>query len=122
MYHNPRGHGIRAGAAVPGYTGFIPGKVANNCFAKRYALENLHATETRKLNEQVGLSKGQKRHVAPRKLGVWGPLHCFQVVLSDVSDRFEVELACAGRGVADKLDSGQRNQQEEAAATALFLA
>jgi len=52
VYHNPRGHGIRAGAAVPGYAGFIPSKVAGNCFGKRMALDNLHATEMRKANDE----------------------------------------------------------------------
>ncbi|CAE7313711.1 PGSIP6 [Symbiodinium natans] len=52
VYHNPRGHDIRAGAAVPGYGGFIPSKVAGNCFGKRMALDNLHATEMRRLNDE----------------------------------------------------------------------
>eukprot|EP00913_Durusdinium_trenchii_P027112 g25441.t3 len=52
VFHNHRGHGIRAGAAVPGYCGFIPSKVAGNCFGKRMALDNLHATEMRKINDE----------------------------------------------------------------------
>ncbi|CAJ1357456.1 unnamed protein product [Effrenium voratum] len=57
VYHNHRGHGIRAGAAVPGYGGFIPSKVAGNCFGKRMALDNLHATEMRKLNDEGAESR-----------------------------------------------------------------
>lgn len=52
VFYNPRGHDLRSGAAVPGYCGFIPGKVAGNCFGKRYAMENLHATETRRINDE----------------------------------------------------------------------
>lgn len=52
VHHNPRGHDIRAGAAVPGYGGFIPSKVAGNCFGKRMALDNLHATEMRRANDE----------------------------------------------------------------------
>eukprot|EP00931_Biecheleriopsis_adriatica_P003445 TRINITY_DN10512_c0_g1_i2.p1 TRINITY_DN10512_c0_g1~~TRINITY_DN10512_c0_g1_i2.p1 ORF type:complete len:232 (+),score=18.20 TRINITY_DN10512_c0_g1_i2:89-784(+) len=51
-FHNPRGHGLRAGAAIPGYAGFIPGKVAGNCFGKRVAMDNLHATDTRRINDE----------------------------------------------------------------------
>ncbi|CAE8606524.1 unnamed protein product, partial [Polarella glacialis] len=49
-FQNPQGFGVRAGAAIPGYVGFIPGKVAGNCFGKRFAVDNLHGTETRQLN------------------------------------------------------------------------
>jgi len=51
-FHNPRGHNFRAGASVPGYAGYIPGKVPGNCFGKRYAMDNLHATETRRINDE----------------------------------------------------------------------
>eukprot|EP00933_Yihiella_yeosuensis_P021109 TRINITY_DN16796_c0_g3_i1.p1 TRINITY_DN16796_c0_g3~~TRINITY_DN16796_c0_g3_i1.p1 ORF type:complete len:253 (-),score=28.95 TRINITY_DN16796_c0_g3_i1:274-972(-) len=51
-FHNPRGHHFRAGASIPGYVGFIPGKVAGNCFGKRYAIDNLHGTETRQINDK----------------------------------------------------------------------
>ncbi|CAJ1398288.1 unnamed protein product [Effrenium voratum] len=44
-------------AAVPGYGGFIPSKVAGNCFGKRMALDNLHATEMRKLNDEGAESR-----------------------------------------------------------------
>lgn len=47
VFHNPRGHGPRAGAAVPGYAGFIPGKVAGSVFARRGAEANLQATQVR---------------------------------------------------------------------------
>jgi len=47
-FHNPRGHGPRSGAAVPGYAGFIPGKYAGNVFAKRYATSNVQATQGRR--------------------------------------------------------------------------
>lgn len=46
-FHNAKGHGPRAGAAVPGYAGFIPGKYAGNVFAKRVAMSNLQATQVR---------------------------------------------------------------------------
>lgn len=52
MFYNPRGHDLRSGAAIPGYAGFIPGKVAGNCFGKRYAIDNLHGTETRRINNE----------------------------------------------------------------------
>lgn len=37
---NPWGMGDRVGALIPGYTGFIPGKQADNVFAHTYAREN----------------------------------------------------------------------------------
>jgi len=49
-FHNPVGHGPRAGACVPGYAGHIPGKYAGNVFAKRFAISNLKATEVRQTN------------------------------------------------------------------------
>eukprot|EP00441_Pelagodinium_beii_P042827 CAMPEP_0197634086 /NCGR_PEP_ID=MMETSP1338-20131121/10290_1 /TAXON_ID=43686 ORGANISM="Pelagodinium beii, Strain RCC1491" /NCGR_SAMPLE_ID=MMETSP1338 /ASSEMBLY_ACC=CAM_ASM_000754 /LENGTH=231 /DNA_ID=CAMNT_0043205885 /DNA_START=48 /DNA_END=741 /DNA_ORIENTATION=- len=51
-FHNPRGHNFRAGASIPGYAGYIPGKVPGNCFGKRVAMDNLHATETRRINDE----------------------------------------------------------------------
>lgn len=44
-FHNPKGHGPRSGAAVPGYAGFVPGKYAGNVFAKRCAMSNVQATQ-----------------------------------------------------------------------------
>lgn len=44
-FHNPKGHHARAGSSIPGYAGFIPGKVAGNIFAKRFAMDNIHATQ-----------------------------------------------------------------------------
>ena len=52
---------MRHQAAAPGYAGFIPSKVAGNCFGKRLALDNLHATEMRKANDEAFFQKKQKR-------------------------------------------------------------
>lgn len=49
-FHNPKGHGPRSGAAVPGYAGFIPGKYVGNVFAKRCAMSNIQATQLRQAN------------------------------------------------------------------------
>lgn len=49
MFHNPRGHTkFRAGAAIPGYVGHIPGKYAGNVFASTFAQANLAASGVRR--------------------------------------------------------------------------
>lgn len=53
-FHNSNGHGPRAGAAVPGYAGHVPGKYSGNVFAKRFAMSNVHATQVRQSNHETG--------------------------------------------------------------------
>lgn len=52
LRHNPRGHEPRGGASVPGYSGVIPGKYAGNVFGKRFAMDNIHATQVRHDNHK----------------------------------------------------------------------
>lgn len=47
-FHNPKGHGHRRGAGVPGYAGYIPGSYAGSIYGETYARTNVVATETRK--------------------------------------------------------------------------
>lgn len=48
IFRNPVGtSSVRAGAAVPGYAGFIPGKVAGGVHGKRTVEANLQATQVR---------------------------------------------------------------------------
>lgn len=48
-------------------------EVAGNCFGKRMALDNLHATEMRKANDEAGLkiALGRWLHVAARAHVPW---------------------------------------------------
>jgi len=72
LFHNPRGHEPRAGAAVPGYAGVIPGKYAGNVFGKRYAMDNVQATQIRHSNYKgeeyttnwILHAEGDKKHKA----------------------------------------------------------
>jgi len=52
VFGNSKGLSSRAGALIPGYAGFIPGKVAGNVFAKSFAQDNLQATQVRHGNYQ----------------------------------------------------------------------
>lgn len=46
---NPYGLGKRAGADIPGYCGYIPGKHAEGVFGRTYANANVTSTEVRRL-------------------------------------------------------------------------
>lgn len=50
LFDNPRGLDPRAGAGVPGYAGHIPGKYAGNVIGRRYAMDNIKATQVRREN------------------------------------------------------------------------
>eukprot|EP00927_Polykrikos_kofoidii_P062164 TRINITY_DN56985_c0_g1_i1.p1 TRINITY_DN56985_c0_g1~~TRINITY_DN56985_c0_g1_i1.p1 ORF type:complete len:263 (-),score=28.52 TRINITY_DN56985_c0_g1_i1:412-1086(-) len=52
LFHNPRGQEPRAGGSIPGYSGFVPGRIAENTFGKRFAMDNIHATQVRHGNCQ----------------------------------------------------------------------
>jgi len=52
LFHNPRGHQPRAGSAIPGYAGIIPGKYPGSVFGKRFAMDNVQATEVRHFNHR----------------------------------------------------------------------
>lgn len=69
VFHNPRGHGVRAGAAVPGYVGFIPGKVAEGVFATGFAQDNLKATQLRREKHQVADTQHLPRTPASLQAG-----------------------------------------------------
>jgi len=55
LFHNPQGLDPRAGAAIPGYAGFIPGKYVGNVIGKREAMANVAATQ-----ERLGYTEGKE--------------------------------------------------------------
>lgn len=60
---NPWGVGDRAGALLPGYTGFIPGKSADNVFGHTFAKEN----EISQLHKHAQAADKSKRIAAYRE-------------------------------------------------------
>eukprot|EP00929_Paragymnodinium_shiwhaense_P067279 TRINITY_DN33878_c0_g1_i1.p1 TRINITY_DN33878_c0_g1~~TRINITY_DN33878_c0_g1_i1.p1 ORF type:complete len:221 (-),score=23.26 TRINITY_DN33878_c0_g1_i1:142-804(-) len=55
LFHNPRGLEPRAGAAIPGYAGHIPGKYVGNVIGKRESMANIAATQ-----ERLGYTEGKE--------------------------------------------------------------